>query len=102
VNGAGKSTPEPIKEHSAVDQAYDPAQYVNQARITGVSITPVAFKDPPLLNTVGVHEPFALRAIVEVQTDAGVSGFGETYGSAAASGRREAPAGHRRRGGSRG
>ena len=54
----------------------------NQARITGVSITPVAFKDPPLLNTVGVHEPFALRAIVEVQTDAGVSGFGETYGDA--------------------
>jgi glucarate dehydratase len=29
-----------------------------------------------------VHEPFALRAIVEVLTDAGVSGFGETYGDA--------------------
>lgn len=57
-----------------------PAQHLNQARITAVSITPVAFKDPPLLNTVGVHEPFALRAIVEVRTDAGVSGFGETYG----------------------
>jgi glucarate dehydratase len=51
-------------------------------RITGVTITPVAFKDPPLLNTVGVHEPFALRAIVEVHTDAGVSGLGETYGDA--------------------
>jgi glucarate dehydratase len=56
--------------------------HLNQARITGVTITPVAFKDPPLLNTVGVHEPFALRAIVEVHTDAGVSGFGETYGDA--------------------
>lgn len=65
-----------------MNQAYDPAQHVNQARITGVSITPVAFKDPPLLNTVGVHEPFALRAIIEVKTDAGVSGFGETYGDA--------------------
>jgi len=70
------------QEHGAVNQAYDPAQHANQARITGVSITPVAFKDPPLLNTVGVHEPFALRAIIEVKTDAGVSGFGETYGDA--------------------
>ncbi|HKS02836.1 MAG TPA: glucarate dehydratase family protein [Arthrobacter sp.] len=65
-----------------MNQAYDPAQLINQAKIIGVSITPVAFKDPPLLNTVGVHEPFALRAIVEVHTDAGVSGFGETYGDA--------------------
>ena len=65
-----------------MDQAHDRPEHVNQARITGVSITPVAFKDPPLLNTVGVHEPFALRAIVELLTDAGVSGFGETYGDA--------------------
>ncbi|MBT2515541.1 glucarate dehydratase family protein [Arthrobacter sp. ISL-30] len=62
--------------------AYNPSNHLNQARITAVLITPVAFKDPPLLNTVGIHEPFALRAIVEVQTDAGVSGFGETYGDA--------------------
>ncbi len=48
-------------------------------RITGVTITPVAFADPPLLNSVGVHEPFALRAIVEVATDAGLAGLGETY-----------------------
>ncbi|MFC9771571.1 MULTISPECIES: glucarate dehydratase family protein [unclassified Pseudarthrobacter] len=60
----------------------DPAQHLGQVRITGVTITPVAFKDPPLLNTVGVHEPFALRAIIEVLTDSGVSGFGETYGDA--------------------
>jgi glucarate dehydratase len=65
-----------------VTQDYDPAQHLNQSRITGVVITPVAFKDPPLLNTVGVHEPFALRAVVEVKTDTGVSGFGETYGDA--------------------
>jgi glucarate dehydratase len=47
-------------------------------RITGVTITPVAFADPPLLNAVGVHEPFALRAIIEVVTDAGLLGLGET------------------------
>jgi glucarate dehydratase len=51
-------------------------------RIQDVTITPVAFKDPPLLNAVGVHEPFALRAIVEVTTDTGISGLGETYGDA--------------------
>jgi glucarate dehydratase len=48
-------------------------------RITGVAITPVAFADPPLLNSVGVHEPFALRAVIEVATDAGLTGLGETY-----------------------
>ncbi|MEV6308968.1 glucarate dehydratase family protein [Streptomyces sp. NPDC051840] len=48
-------------------------------RITGVRITPVAFKDPALLNAVGLHEPFALRAIVEVDTGDGLVGLGETY-----------------------
>jgi glucarate dehydratase len=51
-------------------------------RITNVSVTPVAFADPPLLNSVGVHEPFALRAIIEIETDAGLSGLGETYADA--------------------
>jgi glucarate dehydratase len=48
-------------------------------RISNVTITPVAFVDPPLLNSVGVHEPFALRAVIEVATDAGLHGLGETY-----------------------
>jgi len=48
-------------------------------RITKVTVTPVAFADPPLLNAAGVHEPFALRAIIEVATDAGLTGLGETY-----------------------
>jgi glucarate dehydratase len=48
-------------------------------RISKVSITPAAFADPPLLNSVGVHEPFALRAVIEVATDAGLAGLGETY-----------------------
>lgn len=49
-------------------------------RIAGVTVTPVAFRDHPLLNTVGVHEPYALRTIVEITTESGVSGVGETYG----------------------
>ncbi len=48
-------------------------------RITGARITPVAFRDPPLLNTVGVHQPYALRAIIQLDTDAGLVGLGETY-----------------------
>lgn len=48
-------------------------------RITGARITPVAFADPPLLNTVGVHQPCALRAIIQLDTDAGLVGLGETY-----------------------
>jgi glucarate dehydratase len=55
---------------------------LDQVRVTGVTITPVAFKDPPLLNAVGVHEPFALRAIIQLHTDAGITGLGETYGDA--------------------
>jgi glucarate dehydratase len=51
-------------------------------KISGISITPVAFADPPLLNAVGVHEPFAIRAIVEVATDDGLTGLGETYADA--------------------
>jgi hypothetical protein len=39
-------------------------------RITNVTITPVAFADPPLLNSVGVHEPFALRAVVDGDSSA--------------------------------
>jgi len=48
-------------------------------RITGARITPVAFADPPLLNTVGVHQPYALRAIIQLDTDSGLVGLGETY-----------------------
>lgn len=49
-------------------------------KIVGVAVTPVALKDPPLLNSSGVHEPFALRSIVEVRTDAGIVGISEAYG----------------------
>src|SRR5690242_10510115 len=49
-------------------------------RISDITLTPVAFADPPLLTAVGVHEPYALRAIIEIATDAGLTGLGETYG----------------------
>lgn len=49
-------------------------------RVTEITITPVAVQDPPLLNSVGVHEPYALRAVLEVHTDAGLVGLSEAYG----------------------
>ncbi|UVI36338.1 glucarate dehydratase family protein [Brevibacterium spongiae] len=51
--------------------------------IVDINLTPVAFADPPLLNAVGVHEPFAIRTIIEVVTDSGAYGLGETYGDEA-------------------
>lgn len=51
----------------------------SRIRITGARITPIAFVDAPLLNTVGVHQPYALRAIIQLDTDAGLVGLGETY-----------------------
>lgn len=51
-------------------------------RIAAVRITPIAFRDGPLLNAAGIHEPWALRAIVEFETNDGRIGLSETYGDA--------------------
>ena len=51
-------------------------------RITHLRITPVAFHDGPLLNAAGIHEPWALRAIIEMETSDGRVGINETYGDA--------------------
>jgi glucarate dehydratase len=64
----------------------------NVIRITGARITPVAFADAPLLNTVGVHQPYALRAIIQLDTDVGLVGLGETYADRAHLARLEAAA----------
>jgi glucarate dehydratase len=53
-------------------------------RIKRVTVTPIAFKDPPLLNASGIHEPYALRSIIEVEADNGLVGLGESYGDAPA------------------
>ena len=48
--------------------------------IRHVRITPIAFRDPPLLNAAGIHEPWALRSIIEVETSSGRVGINESYG----------------------
>lgn len=48
--------------------------------IQSITVTPVAFRDPPLLNVTGVHQPYALRSIIEVDAGDGLIGLGESYG----------------------
>ena len=50
---------------------------MNVARVT---VTPIAIQDPPLLNVMGIHQPFALRSIIEVVSNSGLTGIAETYG----------------------
>lgn len=49
-------------------------------RITELVLHPIAIADPPLRSSYGLHAPFALRTIVELKTDSGLSGISETYG----------------------
>ena len=49
--------------------------------IKELRITPIATIDPPLLNSVGVHSPFALRTIIEVVTHDNISGISEIPGN---------------------
>lgn len=49
-------------------------------QITGLILHPIAIADPPLRSSYGLHAPFALRTIVELKTDSGLTGISETYG----------------------
>jgi len=49
-------------------------------RITDLVLHPIAIADPPLRSSYGLHAPFALRTIVELKTDSGLTGYSETYG----------------------
>jgi glucarate dehydratase len=48
--------------------------------ITGLKVTPIALPDPPLLAASGCHGPYFLRNVVELQTEGGIVGIGETPG----------------------
>ena len=56
------------------------AKPAGKLTITGVKITPIALPDPPILAASGCHGPYFLRNIVEITTDAGITGIGETKG----------------------
>jgi glucarate dehydratase len=49
-------------------------------KITELVLHPIAIADPPLRSSYGLHAPFALRTVVELKTDSGLTGISETYG----------------------
>lgn len=62
------------------------------SRIRTVEVVPLAFPDPPLLNSWGVHEPLALRTLTILTLDDGTMGLGETSGEEPLLGRLRAAA----------
>ncbi len=52
-------------------------------KIAEMRITPIAIVDPPLLNAAGLHAPYALRTVIELVTEDGISGISEIPGNAA-------------------
>src|SRR5215468_6596023 len=49
-------------------------------RIVDFRIHPIAIADPPLRSSYGLHAPYALRTIIELESDDGIIGISETYG----------------------
>jgi glucarate dehydratase len=52
-------------------------------KITNLKLHSVAIADPPLRSSYGLHAPWALRTIIELETDSGITGLSETYGGEA-------------------
>ena len=52
-----------------------------ELRIKSVKVTPIALPDPPILAAGGCHGPYFLRTIVQIETEEGITGVGETYGN---------------------
>lgn len=52
-------------------------------KIADVRIHSIAVADPPLRSSYGLHAPYALRTILEIESVDGVIGISETYGGEA-------------------
>ena len=49
-------------------------------KIVDMRIHSIAIADPPLRSSYGLHAPYALRTILELESDDGIIGITETYG----------------------
>jgi glucarate dehydratase len=52
-------------------------------RIVDLRVHSIAIADPPLRSSYGLHAPFALRTILELESDDGIVGISETHGGEA-------------------
>src|SRR5260370_25272371 len=48
--------------------------------ISAITLHSLAIADPTLRSSYGLHAPYALRTVVELTTDDGLTGVSETYG----------------------
>ena len=49
-------------------------------RIREYRIHSIAMADPPLRSSYGLHQPYALRNVIELESEDGIIGIAETYG----------------------
>lgn len=49
-------------------------------RIAEIRVHSIAIADPPLRSSYGLHQPYALRTILELLSEDGVKGISETHG----------------------
>ena len=49
-------------------------------RVTDFRVHSIAMADPPLRSSYGLHQPYALRNVIELQGEDSVTGIAETYG----------------------
>jgi glucarate dehydratase len=52
-------------------------------KIKDLRIHSIAIADPPLRSSYGLHAPYALRNIIELESEDGIIGINETYGGEA-------------------
>lgn len=51
-----------------------------EIKIARMRVHSIAIADPPLRSSYGLHAPYALRTILELESDDGIIGLGETHG----------------------
>ena len=49
-------------------------------KIAQLRVHSIAIADPPLRSSYGLHAPYALRTVLELESDDGIIGIAETYG----------------------